>query len=116
MEEQQQNKSKDVHKVNDPELLNGFGYAVNVNVDNLTCGAFETLLGRFVDKPCELPQYTKEGMEMHLIECSECHKLYKAYNAVISTAKTLDKEAIPEAVRIRLRNRLEERLGIKFGG
>jgi anti-sigma factor RsiW len=71
-------------------------------------------LGDFVDG--DLPLAQRAAVEDHLDECSDCAAFYASYKHVVTSAAELrePEEPLPVDVSNRLRQKLNERLGINL--
>lgn len=116
------------------KVLNKKSFNTDINDQDLSCNAFEALLGEYVDNQ-ELSAHITNMMSLHLFDCSECKKLHRQYLQIIETAKLIKLNEIEQfdckaaeenqkhktincnidsEVKSRLRDALTKELGLKF--
>lgn len=79
---------------------------------NITCSDIEKLYGDYVEG--DLPRSLKGRLDAHIDDCGECQEFVSTYNLTIQLAKELGSRPMPTDAKNRLRERLNQRLGIQL--
>jgi anti-sigma factor RsiW len=79
---------------------------------NFACVDVEYLVDDYVDG--ELDEVLRVRFDSHLDGCNACRGLVFDIQKLVELARTLDHDPIPVGISERLRNRLEEELGVKL--
>jgi len=79
---------------------------------HITCADVTALLGGFVDN--ELSPSLRDRVHQHIRSCSECRDGEQGYREVIQLAKTLAPVEVSGDVKKRLRQALNQRLGLNL--
>jgi len=75
-----------------------------------TCTDLDSLLGDYVDG--ELPSTLCARLDQHVAECQACQELKDGYLLTVQLAGELRAKPVPTAVHNRLRDALNEKLGL----
>lgn len=78
----------------------------------LDCRDFTKLLGEYYDH--ELPEALKREMELHRCGCQKCQEIDAGYRLTIELAKELDQKPLSYSIQSRLRQVLNQRLGLSL--
>ena len=78
----------------------------------LNCRDFIRLLGDYYDD--ELPAALKKRLEAHRANCTKCKELDSGYRLTIELAKGLDQHPLPVSIQDRLRQVLNQKLGLSM--
>jgi hypothetical protein len=70
------------------------------------------LMGDYHDE--ELPESLRGRLHAHIKKCSICSEMYSGYSFVVELAKELQDEPMPRSAKSRLRESLNERLGLEL--
>ena len=79
-----------------------------LNEMKLTCDEIEKLSSDYIDG--ELEAEVRKGFDAHLESCMECEQLISDINRIIQLAKSLGNMRMPDGVRQRLRDALQEKI------
>ena len=78
----------------------------------VSCNDVEALLGEYADG--ELLSAVREKIDSHCESCEECAQMRDEYLLTIRLAQTLSDKPLPVDVHNRLRNALNEKLGLSL--
>ena len=78
----------------------------------ITCHDVEKLYGDYVEG--DLPRTLKGRVDAHIEECGECQEFVRSYQLTIKLARELKNKPMPEGAKRRLREALNQRLGLNL--
>jgi anti-sigma factor (TIGR02949 family) len=78
----------------------------STTVVQVTCTDVRTQLNDLLDGSLDRP--TRERLERHLLQCSDCAALYRTLQQTTRGLRSLDRVRIPDGMRERLAERLKQ--------
>ncbi len=78
----------------------------------MSCSETELLVDDYID--AELSELDALRFERHVANCTSCREILRDTERVVATARMLSQRPVSPAVSARLRERLQQELGIKL--